>query len=155
MEGTVKWFSGRKGYGFIKGEDENEYFVHITQVPEGVFINEGDKVSFEAVETDKGMQAQEIEMLEKAEEGAEEAGMEEETSEEGMALGTEEEPAGEESVEDETDEEDTEELGEDLEEDDEDLEEDDEDLEEDTEDVSEEEPETEESDEPEDEEKNL
>lgn len=47
MKGTVKWFNPRKGYGFIKGEDGKEIFVHRTAVPTGTFLDEGDKVEFE------------------------------------------------------------------------------------------------------------
>ncbi|MFP4111774.1 MAG: cold-shock protein [Candidatus Woesearchaeota archaeon] len=62
MEGTVKWFSEEKGYGFIVGDDGQDYFVHHSQVPEGTNLNEGDKVTFEAVDTDKGIQAQKIQL---------------------------------------------------------------------------------------------
>jgi len=63
LEGTVKWFNRNKGYGFIKGEDDQDYFVHYTALPEGVVLNEGDKVSFEPVKTERGIQAQEIKIL--------------------------------------------------------------------------------------------
>lgn len=62
MEGTVKWFSAQKGYGFIVGDDEKDYFVHHSQVPEGTELNENDKVTFEPVETDKGIQAQDVQL---------------------------------------------------------------------------------------------
>ncbi len=60
MNGTVKWFNVRKGYGFVEGEDGQDYFVHMSAVPDGVTLNEGDKVTFEAAETERGKQAQKI-----------------------------------------------------------------------------------------------
>ncbi|MBW2995543.1 cold shock domain-containing protein [Candidatus Woesearchaeota archaeon] len=63
MEGTIKWFNRNKGYGFIAGEDGNEYFIHSSQVPEGTTLNEGDKVSFEPAETERGKQAQNVQLL--------------------------------------------------------------------------------------------
>ena len=50
--GIVKWFNGRKGYGFIEPEDGgNDVFVHVTALKDsGIkFLNEGDKVSYEPV----------------------------------------------------------------------------------------------------------
>lgn len=60
MKGKVKWYNWRKGYGFITGDDEKDYFVHFSQVPEGTKLYENDEVEFEAVEGEKGMQAQNI-----------------------------------------------------------------------------------------------
>lgn len=60
MNGTVKWFNTQKGYGFITGEDGNDYFVHYKQLPQGANLNENDEVSFEPVETERGKQAQNV-----------------------------------------------------------------------------------------------
>ncbi len=65
MEGTVKWFDGKKGYGFIVSTDGQEYFVHYTAVPRGLRLRENDKVSFDAVDTERGKQAQNVQLLEK------------------------------------------------------------------------------------------
>ena len=65
MEGTVKWFDGKKGYGFIVASDGQEYFVHFSAVPKGLRLRENDKVSFDAVDTERGKQAQNVQLLEK------------------------------------------------------------------------------------------
>jgi cold shock protein len=52
MNGTVKWFNGQKGYGFIQPEDgSKDVFVHISAVERAGMqsLNEGQKVSFEVV----------------------------------------------------------------------------------------------------------
>jgi CspA family cold shock protein len=52
MKGTVKWFNGQKGYGFIAPEDgSKDVFVHISAVERAGMqsLNEGQKVSFEVV----------------------------------------------------------------------------------------------------------
>ncbi|MBI2105758.1 cold shock domain-containing protein [Candidatus Woesearchaeota archaeon] len=67
MEGTVKWYNMRKGYGFIQGEDGNDYFVHFSAL-DGAMLREGDKVSFQAADTDKGKQAQKVKLLQKGSE---------------------------------------------------------------------------------------
>lgn len=63
MEGKVKWFDVSKGYGFIAGDDGKDYFVHQSALPEGVFLNENDKVSFDTVKTDRGEQAKNIKKI--------------------------------------------------------------------------------------------
>ena len=60
MKGKVKWYNFKKGFGFISGEDGKDYFVHFTAVPKGIMLREEDEVNFDAVETDKGIQAQNI-----------------------------------------------------------------------------------------------
>lgn len=68
MEGTVKWFNSRKGYGFIKGDDEEDYFFHHTAIKEGAFIRDNDRVSFDPAQTDRGKQAQNVVLLQKGSE---------------------------------------------------------------------------------------
>ncbi|MBL7100535.1 MAG: cold shock domain-containing protein [Nanoarchaeota archaeon] len=84
MEGKVKFFNTRKGFGFIQGDDGQEYFVHQTALPKGTFLRENDRVAFEAVETDRGKQARDITLLQKGsdmEEGEEPKEETEETEE--------------------------------------------------------------------------
>ena len=50
LKGTVKWFNGKKGYGFIERDDkEKDAFVHASAVKNAGmrFLNEGDKLEFE------------------------------------------------------------------------------------------------------------
>jgi cold shock protein len=59
-EGTVKWFSNEKGYGFIeRGNGEADVFVHFSAINgEGYkSLTEGQRVSFDVVQGDKGLQA--------------------------------------------------------------------------------------------------
>ena len=62
-EGTVKFFNRMNRYGFINGDDGKTYFVHKTGLKEGVDIDEGDRVSFKAVEGDKGPKAEDVEKI--------------------------------------------------------------------------------------------
>ena len=62
--GVAKWFNAERGYGFINKEDDEsrEYFVHYSYINmEGYkTLRAGQKVTFKLVETDKGVQAQEV-----------------------------------------------------------------------------------------------
>jgi CspA family cold shock protein len=65
-EGTVKWFSNEKGYGFIeRGNGEADVFVHFSAINgEGYkSLTEGQRVSFEVVQGDKGLQAANVSAL--------------------------------------------------------------------------------------------
>lgn len=64
MDGTVKWFNERKGYGFVEGEDGQDYFVHHTSLAKGVVVRDNDKVSFDPAEGDRGKQAQNVTLRE-------------------------------------------------------------------------------------------
>jgi cold shock protein len=57
MKGTVKFFNGTKGFGFISGEDGQEYFVHQTGLKEGVVLRENDSVVFDVEQGDRGPKA--------------------------------------------------------------------------------------------------
>ena len=57
MNGTVKFFNSGKGFGFIAGEDGKEYFVHMTDLNEGVQLNDNDAVTFDVEEGDRGPKA--------------------------------------------------------------------------------------------------
>ncbi|MYL48520.1 cold-shock protein [Halobacillus litoralis] len=59
QNGTVKWFNAEKGYGFIQVEGGNDVFVHFSAIEEEGFksLEEGQAVTFEIVEGDRGPQA--------------------------------------------------------------------------------------------------
>jgi cold shock protein len=61
-EGTVKWFSNEKGYGFIEREDGDDVFVHHSAIQSEGYrsLTEGQKVQFEVVQGDKGLQASNV-----------------------------------------------------------------------------------------------
>ena len=119
--GIVKWFNGRKGYGFIEPEDGgNDVFVHVTALKDsGIkFLNEGDKVSYELTENRGRMAAGNLSLdgesssdsdeapSDEVEEATEEDATEEDAAEEDAA---EEEASEEEAAEEEASEEDSEE----------------------------------------------
>ena len=62
MTGTVKWFNAEKGFGFITAENGNDVFAHFSQINKEGFktLDEGQAVTFDVVEGDKGPQAENI-----------------------------------------------------------------------------------------------
>lgn len=65
MQGTVKWFDAKKGYGFIEGEDGQDVFVHFSAIEGDGFktLEEGEDVTFEITEGSKGPQASNVSRL--------------------------------------------------------------------------------------------
>lgn len=61
-QGTVKWFNGEKGYGFIERENGNDVFVHFSAIiSEGYkTLSEGQRVEFTVSQGNKGPQAQDV-----------------------------------------------------------------------------------------------
>ena len=57
MKGTVKFFNNMKEFGFISGEDAKEYFVHKSALQGNIFLNEGDSISFDVEQGDRGPKA--------------------------------------------------------------------------------------------------
>ncbi len=55
----MKWFSEEKGYGFIERESGGDVFVHFSDISAEGYrsLNEGDKVEFEVVDSDRGPKA--------------------------------------------------------------------------------------------------
>ena len=64
-EGTVKWFSERKGYGFIEQDEGGDIFVHHSAISMSGFrtLHEGDRVSFDVGEGNKGPAAENVTKL--------------------------------------------------------------------------------------------
>lgn len=65
-EGTVKWFSNEKGFGFIeRGGGEADVFVHFSAIGGDGYksLTEGQRVSFDVVQGDKGLQAANVTAL--------------------------------------------------------------------------------------------
>lgn len=65
MTGKVKWFNAEKGYGFITGEDGKEVFVHYSSIVGDGYrsLEDGQAVSYEVVEGDRGLQATNVNKL--------------------------------------------------------------------------------------------
>jgi CspA family cold shock protein len=65
VTGTVKWFNGSKGYGFIAREDGEDVFVHYSAIQGDGFRNldEGDRVEFEVEQGQKGPAAANVRKL--------------------------------------------------------------------------------------------
>ena len=60
--GKVKWFNAEKGYGFITSDEGKDIFVHYSSIQADGFrtLEEGQKVTYEVVESDCGQQASNV-----------------------------------------------------------------------------------------------
>lgn len=65
MKGTVKWFSGEKGYGFITSEEGNDVFAHFSQITMDGYkvLEENDQVEFDVEDGERGPQATNIQKI--------------------------------------------------------------------------------------------
>ena len=63
MEGKIKWYNPRKGFGFIVGEDGKDIFIHRTDIPTDVELNEDDPVEFEIEQSERGPKAINVKKL--------------------------------------------------------------------------------------------
>ena len=64
-QGTVKWFNGANGYGFIARENGEDVFVHFKAIIGDGYktLNQGDKVQFEIEQGPKGLQAAKVQKV--------------------------------------------------------------------------------------------
>ncbi len=65
QNGTVKWFNDEKGFGFITPESGPDLFVHFRSIESDGFktLKEGQKVSFVSVQGQKGLQADQVQVV--------------------------------------------------------------------------------------------
>ena len=65
MTGKVKWFNAEKGFGFIEREDGDDVFVHFSAIQSEGFksLEEGQKVTFDIEEGQRGLQAANVQKI--------------------------------------------------------------------------------------------
>ena len=65
MTGRVKWFNNEKGFGFIEYTEDEDIFVHYSAINQDGYktLTEGQLVKFKLVETPKGLQALDVEVI--------------------------------------------------------------------------------------------
>ena len=57
MKGTIRWYDIGKGYGFIRGNDRKDIYVHFTELLPGVYPNRNDQVEYDLDQSDRGPKA--------------------------------------------------------------------------------------------------
>jgi len=63
--GKIKWFDNQKGFGFIAQESGQDVFVHFSSIQQKGFrtLFEGDEVSFEVIDSERGLKAQNVQKI--------------------------------------------------------------------------------------------
>ncbi len=66
IQGIVKWYNIKQGYGFIKGKNGRDIFFHKSEIPFwSIFLNKGDKVEYIEENSKKGIIATNLKLLNK------------------------------------------------------------------------------------------
>ena len=64
MEGTIKFFNSTRGYGFITNDEgDKDTYVNVADVQDNVELNEGDRVSYDVEQEDRGPRAKNVKKL--------------------------------------------------------------------------------------------
>jgi cold shock protein len=63
MQGKIKWFNEQKKFGFVTSDTGEDVFIHISDVPLGATLKEGDRIMFEVGQAPKGTKAINIKFL--------------------------------------------------------------------------------------------
>jgi len=64
MIGEVKWYNIKQGYGFIKGKDGEDVFIHKSEIPFwSIFLKKGEKIEYTKEQTKKGIIAKDLKIL--------------------------------------------------------------------------------------------
>ncbi len=62
MNGTIKFFNEGKGFGFITAEDGKDYFLHVSGIKGNARLKEGDAVTFDVEQGDRGPKAVNVDL---------------------------------------------------------------------------------------------
>ena len=62
MNGSIKFFNDGKCYGFITAEDGKDYFVHVSGLAQGLTVKEGDAVTFDVEDGERGPKAVNVQL---------------------------------------------------------------------------------------------
>ena len=63
LHGYIKKWDQKNGWGFIEGDDDNDYFVNISNVRRGVRLKEGIKVKFDTSYAQRGDEAEKVSLV--------------------------------------------------------------------------------------------